>query len=593
MSQNRVVKTTKDKAEKITGPLHYGLNVIRTIETSQYSPLKMELQYEVVVPYRQCNRDDYCIMSFSSINVSGRGSKSYGDEIVTNLCNSFFEIETKEDDILYNAELAERQILTGYNEETLEAVYLTVRFIKFAKENEIDVSDIDEPKFVPTTEAERNLLYCMQEVNGKRHRTVEAFVMDNACFGPHGSTDECYELSSAKELSYLNHSDTAFIVDCKERVWVLQAKFTPVEIVQAEQDDFIVSEGRIYQAVSLFNTKGTNKYIAFKGLIYSQLLNVKAHLLSEVPEPVFETNLKANTGYAGSGVYSAVMIEGTKILIAPFVNRYVSHDRAVANVVVANNSIFSVVGRYSDVGFIREHYGFNDWIVLGVRPSEEYTTFYESFGDVPLYYCDDNRRRGQEKITITFFDKEFEARKPRYCIGDEVCVVKEKGLGTKIKGLKGVVIGLSENKARVELSFFGFFQAKFELDQIEKVQKAEPIHLDRIELTPEKTIEAILNERRITIVWEEGFEESSLTTEAFEEFYGQLRVEGYCLEAYLGGSLEHTIFLSNGEQAVLEAKGLISAGEFSYVVLDDHDNERGANLRYVIYNAKAHKGQSD
>ena len=589
MSQNRVIKTNRIEAEKITGPLHEGLNVIKTVATSQYSTLKMELKYEVVVPYDQHNGDDYCLLSLSSINVSGRGGKTYGAEINKNLCNSFYEIEVKEDEILYNAELPERQILTGYHALKLEATYLTIRFIEFVKENEIDLTDDTFRKYVTSNETELNQLYCTHDVRGARVKNIQLFVMDNGFYYLQGCTSDCYELSSARYLSDVKHSDTSFIVDNKNRVWELQAVFTTVESVQSEQSNFVVSDGMLYQQIPLFGTKGKNdKYIALGNLMYSQLSKVKVHLLSEVPEPLFETNLSANTGYAGSGLYLAVMIKGTKMIIAPFINKYVSTDLERVEIVVVNNSIYAIVGRYDDVGFIREHYGFNDWIEIGNRPNEESKTFYESFSDIPLPYCDENQKRGQRKIIMTFYDKAFESRKPRYRIGDGVRVVKEMGIGTNVKGLEGVVIGLSENKAKVEVCFFGYFKAKFGLNQIERIREPEDIDLSEIlQLMPDEIVEAILNERRITIVWDEGFDEFSPTSRVFKEFHGIEPVENYCLQAHIGARFEHTIFLTNGEFDVQLAKELILVGEFTCVFLDDRVDGSDANLQYVIYNAKA------
>lgn|GEM_PF-5269204 len=584
MYSNRVIKTKRIDAEKISGPLHVGLNEIKTTVKYKYSTVKMGLEYAVIVPYDQRNGDDFCFISFSSIKVSGRGSKSYGEEVARDLFNTFYKIEVNEDEIYFHAEATERQILTGYHSSTLEAAYMTIRFIEFASENDIDLTTEEIRRFVPSRVKELNRLY--YTVNSVENGTL--FIMDNGYYRYKGNTEDCYELSCARQLSHLKNTNSHYIVDSRERVWELQAVFTSVENVQAEvqstYDFFVVSNGKLHKEVPLFGDKSKkDKYIAYKDRLFAELSN-NVYLLSDAqPVPVFETNLSSSIGYEG-GVYSTVMLNGTKTIIVPY--RFVScssTEREKEDVVVVDHSIYGIVGPYNNVGFIGKHYGFNDWLVVGQRPSDEHVMFYESYDDVPLGLYEE--LRGQKAITMTFFDKAFELRKPLYRVGDKVRVVKELGPTTQVKGLEGVVTDLSCNRAKIEIMFFGVFQARFNLDQIERILENSPI--DRIELSPEETIESIKTERRITIIWENGFEESSPTTNAFKEFYGEERVENYCLPAYLGQNLEHTIFLVNGESAVQEARELILAGEYSCVILDDRDHERGPNFRYVIYNADA------
>jgi len=482
MYQNRIVKTARAEAEKITGLLHFGLNEIKSVATSRFSSTKMQLSYEVVVPYDQQIGDDYCFLSFASINVNGRGSKSYGSEIARSLFDSFYEIEVKEDDVRFDANVSKRQILTGYDPLTLEASYLTIRFIEFAKENGVDLTEDEVRRFIPSSEKELNRLYYVHELRGSLLEEGDSFVMDNGYYRLKGRTDDCYELSCAIQLSHLMQTNTHFIVDSKERVWALQAVFCLVENVQAEMNEayefLVVSDNKLFKEIPLFGDKAKKeRYIAYQNKLFAELPN-KVYLLNDVePEPVFETNLRSSGGYEG-GIYSTVTIGGAKWIIVPYRFGYsFSTERGKADVVVANKSIYGIVGRYDNVGFIREHYGLDDWLVVGERPTEEHMMFYETFGDVPIAQYETlarlGKRIGQEVITMTFFDKEFESRKARYAIGDPLRVVKEIGPSTRVKGLEGVVIGLSRNKAKVEASFFGYFQGKFSLDQIEKIQEAE------------------------------------------------------------------------------------------------------------------------
>jgi hypothetical protein len=104
------------------------------------------------------------------------------------------------------------------------------------------------------------------------------------------------------------------------------------------------------------------------------------------------------------------------------------------------------------------------------------------------------------------------------------------------------------------------------------------------DLHPDKTYEVILNESAIIIVWEEGFGENSKTMGIFRDWYGYERAENACLDANLGGSYNHTIFLSNGEDALWEAKELIFAGEYSHIILKDRSNENDTSCYPLIFN---------
>ncbi|BFH10973.1 hypothetical protein WJ0W_006675 [Paenibacillus melissococcoides] len=104
------------------------------------------------------------------------------------------------------------------------------------------------------------------------------------------------------------------------------------------------------------------------------------------------------------------------------------------------------------------------------------------------------------------------------------------------------------------------------------------------DLFPEETYNAILNEDRILFVWEEGFEENSETMNVLREWYGMENADNHCVHANLGGRYDHTIFISNGSDALLEAKDLIDAGEYSYIILTDRTLEDDPSCYPLIHN---------
>lgn len=470
--RENVIKVRRVDAETIAGPLDEGVNVIKTTAQSMFSSTKMVLQYEIVVPYLQRNGDDYCFISFSSIVVSGRGSKSYSSEISRRLFDSFYEIKAKEENVRYDTENSQRLIMTGYDPLTLAACYMVILFVSFANENGIDLTHDEERRFIPSSKNELNRMYYTFERAGKTKENGSCFILGNGYFQFDGTIENCYDLSFAIDLFRLINTHSTLIIDQNERVWKRTATVAPVKGVQGEINEmyghYIVNDGKLYKEEPLFAGKGNkHNYVAYNHLIYVEMPN-KVHLLNnEKPEPAFETNLGTEQGYAG-GVYSSVMLDGVKVMIVPYRFEFSpSTETTRGDVVVIDKAIYGLVGLYDEVGFIEMRYRYNDCLFVGERPNGEHTMFYETFSEVPL---SNYEMRDGQQITMKFFDKAFEQRQPRYQIGDSVRVLIEKGPDTHIKGLDGVVVGLSRNKAKVEVSFFGYFQGKFNFDEIEKIE---------------------------------------------------------------------------------------------------------------------------
>lgn len=65
---------------------------------------------------------------------------------------------------------------------------------------------------------------------------------------------------------------------------------------------------------------------------------------------------------------------------------------------------------------------------------------------------------------------------------------------------------------------------------------------------------------------------------------GLKRAENHCINANLGGRMDHTIFISNGNESLQEAKDLIEAGEYSHIILACRTLEGDPNCYPLIHN---------
>ncbi|MCG8541872.1 MAG: hypothetical protein MJA82_18315 [Clostridia bacterium] len=471
------VKLTTDAVEKICGfKLKPGINQLKN--NIKKNTCEMQYDYQVVVPMNQKGNKELCFLLEDSIEVAGRGSLKYGNEIKYEVLEQFRRNEFIEEPI---EEGKDRPILIGYDEE-LQATYVEIYFMEMKnihnlnteKNDYYEIKISDNSNFYMYNDgrsAKKTFFY-----NG--YKWLDDYLYNlykkDKNLAPVEWLNNLY--CHRRYISYISKKNVKKLV-FDSYIWEVVCKYHEIEKLDVTlkkygtKNYFIISDCRLFNISRVTVDCNEDIYI-YNNHIYNHCtLNVSYYTGDEFTS-LFKTNIRSFTEIEGFGDYSLIEIDGIKKVIVPITG--LSHFKSGENseVVVANNKIHIVVGGYEEIGFIVGDKGrLNEGVIfIGPRPDYRDISFYETYGqlkkDIHLYRTSNFPK--SESIQIEIYDKRFNTRNIIEA-GDSVEVLVEKTCKSKIKGLKGKVISCSKNREFLEVEFFNFFTVEFRMDEVRAV----------------------------------------------------------------------------------------------------------------------------
>lgn len=478
---DRGTKATVEDAERLLydlgckcPKLDFGLNVPflhYTIKPGS-TPLTVQVGIAVVRPKNQRDGEDFCFILDESLYITGRGAKKYRDDIVYELREKIDSIQYVSNAITpYTNTPKKVQLLSGFRKDTYEAVYTEVIHQAFLKDREVLVEPLfSEQCAVIESDSALRVIY---RTEGDNDRSV-IFFYKGGVFRT-ALREKVNEWRIDIVLAHngtrvIDHSDSCYLLDDKGYAWVREAQYTVFDNVDADYGRIAFVKGECFYRSIKLNTRWVNHddFFIYDGKLYECLPGVTVidYGPDETYEALFRTDIPSETELKGFGTYKVV--GSCRDVIVPLSDSYITSRLDYCLLCVVGSEIHVVIGPYPDVGFIVNMEWGRVKLSVGTVPKEKHISFYPSYNLIPKSFID-NYRESNPDHCIEFFDKRFESAGLPFEEGDMVEVVIEPTQESRLQGLKGKVLEISENKQFAKVNFFNYFETELEVFKLKYI----------------------------------------------------------------------------------------------------------------------------
>ena len=409
----------------------------------------LDVSFEIILPSFQHNAELICFFDEKKLEVNGRGSKTYGNKIIFEVVNMFYEARAK---YVFLKDNDCKGLVIGYSKSNKNADIYKATISHSA---ELEMTDMSK------------IIRYQNKTNKNWNSSKIAIVRADGVY----VQIENYSIKYYEDLiSSISTMDEFYIFDNKGRIWKKTA-FTKLireieaSYVQDGVEELIVVEDILYSHIGILANFKKEELICFKNKLYKEIEDAKVLFARGDLIPLFNTNIKSLTPIKGKGLYSMTKFNGNHVVIVPISSSYCSdYNTGKIKIMVVNKSIYTFVGDYKDVGFGSEEIGWSSGnIKVMQRPENQHESFYECYNDIPAKYLE-----AEEKITIEFFDKKFKEKAPEFVVGDTVLINKEPTNASQLKGLTAIIEEISNNKKVLSLKLFNFFNLQLDTDYVQK-----------------------------------------------------------------------------------------------------------------------------
>lgn len=468
----RIIRITKVEAEKIISSLiGEKISLLEGKNNIKYkkkvNTCTLDVSFEIILPSFQHNAELICFFDEKNLEVNGRGSKTYGNKIIFEVVNMFYEARAK---YVFLKDNDCKGLVIGYtksnkNVDIYKATHINIEYVNYKEDRYIDMS-ISHSAELEMTDMSKIIRY-QNKTNKNWNSSKIAIVRADGVY----VQIENYSIKYYEDLiSSISTMDEFYIFDNKGRIWKKTA-FTKLireieaSYVQDGVEELIVVEDILYSHIGILADFRTKELILFKNKLYKEVEDAEVVFARGDLIPLFDTNIKSLTPIKGKGLYSMTKFNGNNVVIVPISSSYFSDfNTGKIKIMVVNKSIYTFVGDYKDVGFGSEEIGWHRGnIKVMQRPENQHESFYECYNDIPAKYLE-----AEEKITIEFFDKKFKGKAPEFVVGDTVLINKEPTNASQLKGLTAIIKEISNNKKVLSLKLFNFFNLQLDTDYVQK-----------------------------------------------------------------------------------------------------------------------------
>lgn len=444
--------------------------------------LKLTVSFDVLVPI---DNDNFCVIK-EVFNVEGRGAKTHLKGALERMEEILIENEIvysypQEEFLFYKPGTEKIKHFVDVNEATFESRYVSVEHIDFYENKVNVVEDVSDMEF--STPGKVTYL--------KGNKTFNNYNLymfyDGAVYIK--VTDEYKNTPWTVILytSYRGNEGNVLITNLGKYIKVKDIEAitnTELTFEEAEYDTKLI----VYGSKALWEVYNIGEY-DYNGNLYYTTENGEFELFAEKTlehfsfgimqdeSVVFNTTIRSKKLYLDSGRYikASLNIDGdtAKYILAP-VNIYFLNDSQFNNFTayMFRGKLYGIVGSYEKIGFIIDRNS-QYQIYIGEIPDGDHIPFFQTYKEL-CEYIDSRRNRFSNKdIVFNCYDKKFTKDLFDYEVGDNVEVIDEITEQSNIKGLQGTVIEISQNKQKLKLKFFGYFEETLDIYNVKKLNKKE------------------------------------------------------------------------------------------------------------------------